>query len=96
MSLKTLKPKVQAIDIGKVASPATQRIRGRKLQAINQRIGVRDGFSCRKCGRLDAHGEVDHIMPLHLGGRENDENRQWLCPPCHALKSAEEERGRTS
>lgn len=94
MSLKTLKPKIQTLDTRIGTAPATERIRGSKLQKINQRIGLRDMWTCQICGRVDAHGEVDHIQPLHLGGLETDANRQFLCQECHRLKSEKEEAAR--
>lgn len=94
MSLKTLKPKIQTLDTRIGTAPATERIRGRKLQKINQRIGLRDMWTCQICGRVDAHGQVDHKVPLHQGGSESDENRWWLCIPCHDAKSEKEEAAR--
>ena len=43
---------------------------------------------------MTVDGQVDHVMPLHLGGAESDENRQWICPDCHKRKSEQEERER--
>jgi 5-methylcytosine-specific restriction endonuclease McrA len=34
---------------------------------------------------------VDHVVPLHAGGREDDDNRQLLCRDCHKSKSEREE-----
>ena len=31
--------------------------------------------------------EVDHIVPLELGGRHDEENFQVLCIPCHKTKT---------
>lgn len=93
--MKCLKPKINTLDTRRAASAATERIRGYQLVGIRQRISLRDEYVCQKCGRVTAQGQVDHITPLHLGGAESDENRQWLCIPCHDLKSAEEEKGRS-
>ena len=94
MTLTTLKPKVKAIDTRRGAPVAVDRIRGYALTRIRERIGMRDEYTCRSCGRVTARGEVDHIVPLHLGGGNNPENLQWLCPPCHKLKSESEEKER--
>jgi len=51
---------------------------------------LRDGYSCRVCGRVSRDLLIDHIMPLHLGGRESDDNRQALCSECHQIKSDRE------
>jgi 5-methylcytosine-specific restriction protein A len=92
--ITTLKPRIETLDF-KIGSPvATERIRGWKLQKIRERILLRDSYTCRVCGRVSVDLEVDHVVPLHLGGAESDENRQSLCHECHELKSAEEEKGR--
>ena len=92
--LNKLESKVNKIDTRVGSTISTERIRGYKLVKIRERIGLRDSYTCQKCGRVTVKGEVDHKTPLHLGGQENDENRQWLCDECHKIKSAEEEKGR--
>lgn len=92
--MKTLKNKLSPIDTRKVKGPATERIRGYKLTQIRQGISKRDDYVCQMCGRPTAQGEVDHIVPLHMGGKEVDDNRQWLCRLCHAKKTAQEATGR--
>lgn len=88
--LASIERKVQMLDIRRGSSAAVQRIRGGRLDKIRECIGLRDGYTCRICGRVTAHGEVDHITPLRFGGRESDENRWWLCVDCHQKKSAKE------
>lgn len=92
--LSTLKPKVQTLDTRRGSTVATERIRGWELTKVRARIGLRDNYSCRVCGRVTVKGHVDHIVPLHKGGAESDENRQWLCVECHEVKSEREERER--
>ncbi len=96
--ITSLGPRVARIDTRIGSSAAVQRIRGYKLTKIRERILWRDQFTCRVCGRewLDtARLIVDHVVPLHLGGAESDENRQTLClEPCHRLKSEREEKER--
>ena len=55
---------------------------------------LRDGYSCCECGRVTVDGLVDHKTPLHMGGAESDENRQWLCPECHEKKNEREKNER--
>jgi 5-methylcytosine-specific restriction protein A len=85
--------RVQKLDT-RVGSPAVERIRGGRLRKTRDRIGFRDEYTCQMCGHVTAHGEVDHITPLHLGGAESDENRQWLCTGCHVKKSEREQNNR--
>ena len=34
--------------------------------------------------------DIDHIIPLSLGGSEEDGNLQALCPGCHRKKTDQE------
>jgi 5-methylcytosine-specific restriction endonuclease McrA len=92
--INTLKPKIIRVDLRRGSHVATKRIRGYELTRIRKRIGLRDSYECQVCGRVTVKGEVDHIVPLHRGGAESDENRQWLCKSCHSLKSEREEKER--
>ncbi len=74
--VKTLKPRVQTVNTGRGATIGTDRIRGRQLDRIRRRISLRDGYCCRVCGRAVVDGEVDHIIPLHMGGA--DQRRKSL------------------
>jgi 5-methylcytosine-specific restriction endonuclease McrA len=65
----------------------TQRIRGRKLQAIRKRV-LSENPLCVICGRRAV--QVDHIKPIFKGGDDDpidDSNRQGLCAQCHAEKT---------
>lgn len=93
--ITSLKPKIATLDTRQGSSAAVDRIRGYRLTQIRERILLRDGYACRRCGRVSATElVVDHIVPLHLGGAESDENRQALCRACHDAKSEQEEKGR--
>lgn len=87
--LNSIQPQVTTVDLRR-GGPVTHRIRGHELTRIRERILVRDGAACRKCGKGIGPLVVDHIHPLHLGGGESDENRQLLCIACHKLKSLKE------
>ena len=92
--ITTLNKRIKTIDTRNCASPATKRIRGDSLRIIRARIGSRDDYTCQMCWRVTARGEVDHKIPLHLGGGNNDENLWWLCRRCHSLKTESEHKGR--
>ena len=92
--LTSIERKVATLDTRRCAPVAVERIRGGRLDKIRQRIGLRDEYTCRMCGRVTAHGEVDHIVPLAVGGGNNEENLQWCCVSCHRLKSDQEEKER--
>jgi 5-methylcytosine-specific restriction enzyme A len=66
---------------------ADVRLPGYTRMKRNERIRERDGYCCQKCGRPEAKGEIDHIVPLKDGGTEADANCQLLCVECHKDKS---------
>jgi len=45
---------------------------------------------CRKNGYIMTAEEVDHVVPLHLGGDLWQSNWQGLCRECHREKSMRE------
>lgn len=74
----------------------TPRIRGNAWQAIRRRILLRDAYTCQGCGLVRSDHEIDHRVPLHMGGKNDDENLQVLCRSvgehegCHARKTRTE------
>ncbi|WP_430229892.1 HNH endonuclease [Nitrosomonas communis] len=69
-----------------------QRLSGRKRQEARARIFRVNPLcvECWKAGRVKQAEELDHIVPLHKGGTNDDENLQGLCQKCHSEKSAME------
>lgn len=92
--LTSIKPKIETLDISR-GTPAVKRLRGRHLEHIRERVLFRDNYTCRICGRVTMDLEVDHIVPLHLGGAESDSNRQAICSECHKVKSEKEREERS-
>ena len=94
MGVKCIKPRVTMLSQSRgaeLATVATKRITGRRCQQSRQEIAERDGYRCQMCGRLTTRYEIDHIIPLHMGGSDTDDNKQLLCKePCHAEKSKSE------
>jgi 5-methylcytosine-specific restriction enzyme A len=45
---------------------------------------------CRATGRVVEAVEVDHIVRKRAGGRDELDNLQPLCRPCHSAKTARE------
>lgn len=66
------------------------------MQRARERVLRRDNYLCQRClpERVTLAIEVDHIVPLHMGGSDTDENKQGLCLACHLKKSKEEEKAR--
>jgi len=46
---------------------------------------------CVKCGSMN-HLEIDHIIPVVLGGKNEQANVQILCKRCHKTKTATEKK----
>ena len=95
--LKSILQKIPTINLARGGLVVPPRIAGWQLTKIRERIIVRDGAACTKCGFMPAnlsYLEVDHIVPLFKGGAESDENRACLCRRCHKEKSDLEEKER--
>lgn len=75
-----------------------ERIRGRQLQERNERL-ARASPLCVKCAELGivrAVTQWDHIVPLELGGVDDETNLQGLCDEHHEEKTAAEARERAA
>ena len=48
------------------------------------------GGKCKKCGRSANPGQVDHIINVARGGKNEMSNYQLLCKRCHDIKSKRE------
>lgn len=101
--IPTLKPLLPMAGRPTARAGADRRIRGTTLQNIrNAHFSERP--LCVHClakspPRTTVATELDHVVPLHLGGVESRDpfaNRMGLCATCHAEKSASEERARAS
>lgn len=108
--LKMHKPntlKMADTQVVKVAVVADRRITGRKLQARRYAVWLRDP-RCAVCKRVVPYPsgfELDHIVPLFMGGEDVESNCQILCvhvqiidgqrikTGCHVAKSAAEQQG---
>jgi 5-methylcytosine-specific restriction endonuclease McrA len=91
--IESIQHRVPVISTKVGSSVAVDRIVGREHGRIRLRILVRDGAACVKCG-CGMNLEVDHIVPLALGGSNSSLNLQTLCRSCHSLKSDEEAKRR--
>ena len=80
-----------AIERGKLLAPTSQkrkRITGHQMKVV----GASTGWRCASCGtQLKSDFQVDHIIPLHLGGGHSINNFQPLCPSCHGQKNSREQ-----
>ena len=58
---------------------------------LKKRVASEQLWRCNVCNTLvDFTYQIDHVVPLELGGPNNRANLQMLCVRCHALKTAHE------
>lgn len=59
-------------------------------KSLRLQILRRDNHTCRSCGATapDARLQVDHVVPVALGGSDEPSNLRTLCEPCNSGKSA--------
>ena len=103
MKLQMLKPRIQMANLSRVKTitqtrnpEAEQRIRGRKWMTIRARW-MREHPLCCRCearGYARPATQLDHIVPLIDGGKDDESNYQSLCDECHKVKTADEAKGR--
>ena len=92
--LNTLQPRLGGQQSRLSGTVAFKRVTGTALQKRRLSIWARHPH-CAMCGRLVAwpHGfELDHIEPLHKGGKDTEDNCQVLCAPngCHDIKTRQD------
>ena len=63
------------------------RLKGRAALARRKLILERDGHRCRDCG-FPGRLEIHHVIPLHRGGSDEEDNLLTLCRACHLAKHA--------
>ena len=57
---------------------------------VMDRVAQRSCDCCVTCTRQiggKLRGEIDHVIPLILGGQHRETNLQLLCHECHAAKT---------
>ena len=91
MGVTTIKPRVHLLDIRVAKSQVVQRRHNRPDYRTVMR---KAGYLCEICGD-HAADEVDHIVPLHMGGGDHIGNKQAVCGKCHKTKSAREAKERS-
>lgn len=100
--IPTLKPRIGTLDTRRVQAlivpreGATERTRGGRWARMRAKW-LRAHPLCCMCqaeGYVTAADEVDHVVPLWEGGKDDPSNFQSLCRPHHKAKSAEEAKRR--
>lgn len=96
--MKTLAPRLKPLKMNSVGISPTKRITGNALYALMKRFERENPRLCAECARQGTVGygdELDHIIPLHLGGSNAPYNLQWLCHSHHLEKSKAETEARS-
>ncbi len=68
-----------------------QEVGGRHTAAETRALLASQGHRCVYC-RADlrvVNKNLDHVLPIALGGADDIANLQWLCPPCNLAKAAQ-------
>jgi ATP adenylyltransferase len=65
-----------------------KKTRGYISGTIRYKVLKRAQFRCELCGIAASEKalEVDHILPVNLGGKDEEDNYQALCYSCNAMK----------
>jgi len=77
-----------------IAHRAKRETNGWERQQQTARILDRDGHQCVFEGPQNGRLEVDHIVPLHRGGSNEDSNLRTLCAEHHRQATGEARRSR--
>lgn len=86
MRVESIKPKVDMLNVRRVSTISVIRKHNRpEYRAVMRRAG----YICEVCGTHAAE-QVDHIVPLHLGGGDHIDNKQAICLHCHKIKTEAE------
>lgn len=89
--LTTLKPRIGVLQSGARAA-TVERLRGYANTRRRDRLLSAHPL-CMHCtaeGRVTLAEEIDHRVPLWMGGTEDDANLAPLCRDCHKTKTATE------
>lgn len=77
-----------AVNVPLSREPVEGTPRASMTAARRARILARQGPICARSNCAEPWSEIDHIVPLALGGAEADHNAEGLCAAHHAEKTA--------
>lgn len=67
---------------------AEKNVRKHFSQMDRNGIAAKQSWKCNMCNdALDAHYEIDHLLPLQYGGTNGYRNLQAICLCCHRFKT---------
>jgi hypothetical protein len=91
------RPVFEFTDGGRVVADLDLAIRPLRMKwssgparALRRRLFREAGYTCVHCGRRPPPRElqIDHILPLACGGKNEETNFQVLCESCNCRKGA--------
>ena len=65
--------------------PKKRKRKNLHFSSLKWKIFKRDNFTCQNCGSQEFL-ELDHIIPISKGGKEEEDNYQTLCKKCNVRK----------
>ncbi|NEA45476.1 HNH endonuclease [Streptomyces sp. SID10815] len=84
---------VPALPPGSYRLPTLEKRPSHVREEIKLRYKILDGDrrTCRDCGRTPAQGaslQTHHVLPVHKGGKDDEENLTSRCDQCHGGRHA--------
>lgn len=64
------------------------KVRAHITPKLRQRIMRRDRWRCRYCGSRVGPFDIDHVVPIALGGSNQTRNLVTACASCNSRKGA--------
>ena len=86
---------LNGVEMGPVLPPELDPIESGNVltDEIRQQVYKRDNYQCLCCGKERRRGvslEIDHILPVAMGGKNVPSNLQTLCKQCNGIKGVNE------
>jgi len=57
-----------------------------QVRLTRREVFIRDNYTCQYCGTRTRELTLDHVVPLHRGGKHTWENLVSACPRCNHRK----------
>ena len=85
----------EACELGRATTPAAPIYQAKPTRAVTERakkiVAYHQQYKCSGCAKLlPPNYEIDHIVPVALGGHNGLENLQALCRVCHVGKTRQQ------
>jgi hypothetical protein len=78
-----------------MTTTARRQPRVKLSEKVRLKVFKRDAFTCVYCGCVPERPQVDHVVPVTLGGPNDMDNLVTACPACNTAKGPMPLPGRT-